>query len=151
MYLNPLDFISNSPYCLPYNLCDVGLKNLELDQPIIPLLIFFSILITCLLDIVLIMWGEILSRSLVGLNGLKWGISLYWNDENFLMLSNVTKNVMRIWCYATVEKPVAGSLFLWCLNVHGKRFSLKARIQKFSKLIEISCSQVMKSKLTTIP
>ena len=29
------------------------------------------------------------------------------------MLSNVTKkNMMRIWCYETVEKPVAGSLSL---------------------------------------
>ena len=36
-------------------------------------------------------------------------------------------------------------------NVHGKCFSLKARILKFSKLIEISCLQVIKSKLTIIP
>ena len=36
------------------------------------------------------------SRSLVGLKGLKWGISLYFNDFiiiifNIVMLSNVTK------------------------------------------------------------
>ena len=37
------------------------------------------------------------------------------------------------------------------LNVHGKCFSLKARIQKFSKLVEISCLQEIKSKLTFIP
>ena len=47
--------MSNSPYHLPYNLCDVSLENLELDQPRIPLWIFFFILITYLLDIVLIM------------------------------------------------------------------------------------------------
>ena len=47
------DFISNSLYCLSYNLCDVRLENLELDQPIILLLIFLFILITGLLDIVL--------------------------------------------------------------------------------------------------
>ena len=70
----------NSPYCLPYNLRDVRLGNLELDQPIIPLFIFFFILITCLLNIVLIMLGEILSRSLMGLTGLKWEISLHRND-----------------------------------------------------------------------
>ena len=46
--------MNNSPYCLPYNLCDVSLENLKLDQPIIPQLIFFFILITCLLDITLI-------------------------------------------------------------------------------------------------
>ena len=49
-----------------------------------------------------------------------------------------------------MEKPVAGSLCL-ILNVHGKCFSLKARIQKFSKLVEISCLQEIKSKLTFIP
>ena len=72
--------MGNSPYCLPYNLRDVRLGNLELDQPIIPLLIFFFILITCLLNIVLIMLGEILSRSLMGLTGLKWEIPLHHND-----------------------------------------------------------------------
>ena len=40
MITQPFDsqdiFISNSPYCLPYNLCDVSLENLEFDQPIIP-------------------------------------------------------------------------------------------------------------------
>ena len=33
---NSQDFISNSPYCLPYNLCDVILENLVLNRPIIP-------------------------------------------------------------------------------------------------------------------
>ena len=47
------DLISNSPYYLPYNSYDVSSENLVLDQLIIPWLIFFSILITCLLDIVL--------------------------------------------------------------------------------------------------
>ena len=46
--------MTNSPYCLPHNLYDASLKNLELDQPVVPQLIFFFILITCLLDIVLI-------------------------------------------------------------------------------------------------
>ena len=47
-----------------------------------------------------------------------------------------------------MEKPVAGSL---CpINVHGKCFSLKARIEKFLELIEISWLQVMKNKLTQI-
>ena len=40
MCLNPRsnsqDFISNSPYCLPYNLSNASLENLELDQLIIP-------------------------------------------------------------------------------------------------------------------
>ena len=33
---NSQDFMSNSPYSLPYNLCDDSLENMELDQPIIP-------------------------------------------------------------------------------------------------------------------
>ena len=40
MCLNPQsnspDSISNSPYCLPYNLSNASLENLELDQLIIP-------------------------------------------------------------------------------------------------------------------
>ena len=56
---NTQDLINNSPYCLPYTSCDVSLENLVLDQ-----------LITCLLDIVLILRGEILSWSLMGVKGL---------------------------------------------------------------------------------
>ena len=38
-------------YCLPNNSCDGNLEDLVLDQLANPWLIFFSILITCLLDI----------------------------------------------------------------------------------------------------
>ena len=50
---NPLT--SNSPYCQPNNSYNVSSENLALDQPIIPKFIFFFILITCLVDIVLIL------------------------------------------------------------------------------------------------
>ena len=53
--INSKDLIGNSPYCLPYSSCDVSLENLVLDQLLIPWLIFFFILITCLLDIVLML------------------------------------------------------------------------------------------------
>ena len=49
------DQICNSLYCWPYNSCNVSLENLVLDQLIISKLIVFSILITCLVDIVLIL------------------------------------------------------------------------------------------------
>ena len=52
--LNSQDLISNSPNCLLYNSYDVTLENLELDQPIVPKLIFFYFLISCLLDIIII-------------------------------------------------------------------------------------------------
>ena len=60
---NPLTprSICNSPYCQPYNSYNVSSDNLVLDQLIIPKLIDFFILITCLLDIVWILKGEILS------------------------------------------------------------------------------------------
>ena len=45
-------------------------ENLVLDQLIIPKFIFFFILITYLVDIVLIFLGEILSWSLMGVKGL---------------------------------------------------------------------------------
>ena len=52
-----------------YNSSDVSLENFVLDQLIIPQLIFVFILIPCLLDIVLILLGEILSWSIMaGLN-----------------------------------------------------------------------------------
>ena len=54
LIFNSQDLISNSPHCLLYNSDDVSLENLELDQLILPQLIFFFILITCLLDIVMI-------------------------------------------------------------------------------------------------
>ena len=48
---NSQDLISDSPYWLPYSSCGVSLENLVLNQLIIPQLIFFFILITCLLNI----------------------------------------------------------------------------------------------------
>ena len=53
--VNSQDLSSYSPYCQPYSSYDVSMKNFLLDQLIIPSLIFFFILITCLLDIVLIL------------------------------------------------------------------------------------------------
>ena len=43
------------PYYLPYIAYTSSSENLLLDHVMIPQLIFFNILITCLLDIVLIM------------------------------------------------------------------------------------------------
>ena len=47
------DLISNSPYCVALNSYYFSLDSLVLDQLMIPELMFFSILITCLLDTVL--------------------------------------------------------------------------------------------------
>ena len=63
---HPQDLISISPYWLLYNSSDVSLENFVLDQLIIPQLIFVYILIPCLLDIVLILLGEIPSWSVMG-------------------------------------------------------------------------------------
>ena len=49
------DQICNSPYCKPYNSYNVSSRNFLLDQLIIRRLIFFSILSTHLVDIVLIL------------------------------------------------------------------------------------------------
>ena len=48
--IHSVDLISNFPYCLPYISCNVSLENLVLDQLKIPLLLFFFIVITCLLE-----------------------------------------------------------------------------------------------------
>ena len=55
----------------PYNFYNVGFENLVLDQLIIPKLIFLFTLITCLLDIVLILYEEILFWSLMEVKGLR--------------------------------------------------------------------------------
>ena len=55
-------------YIHTYNSYHVILENLVLDQLII---IFFAILIICQLDIVLMLKGEILSWSLMGVKELK--------------------------------------------------------------------------------
>ena len=64
--LNPFtpDLNSNSHYRLQYNSYNISLENLVLDQLIIPWLIF--LLITTVLDFVLMLLGEILSWSLMG-------------------------------------------------------------------------------------
>ena len=101
---NSQDFISDSPYCLLYNLFDVSLENLELDQPIIPKLIFFYILITYLVDIVLILWGEILSWSLMGVKGLK-----HWTICHIFFI------VLRLLCNSdwAIEFHQAGMDYKW--------------------------------------
>ena len=53
--LSLLDQICNFLYCQHYNSYDVSSENLVLDQLILPKLIFFFILITYLVGIVLIM------------------------------------------------------------------------------------------------
>ena len=58
----------------PYNSYNVGSDNLVLDQLIIPKLIFYFILITYLVDIVLTLLGEILSWSLMAVKELSNGL-----------------------------------------------------------------------------
>ena len=66
------DQICNSSYCQPYNSHNVSSENLALDQLIIPKLILFFILMIYLVDNVLIfLSGEILSWSLMRVQGLK--------------------------------------------------------------------------------
>ena len=57
----------DSSSCQPYNSYNVSSENLVLDQLIIPNMIFFSILITYIVDIALILLGEILSWLLMGM------------------------------------------------------------------------------------
>ena len=61
----------NSPCCQLYNPYNGSSKNLVFDQLIMPKLIFFFILNTYLVDIVLILLGEILLWSFMGVRGLK--------------------------------------------------------------------------------
>ena len=66
------DQICHSPYCQLYNSYNVSSENLVLDQLIICKFIYFFTLITYLVDIVLILSGEILSWSLMRVKGLSF-------------------------------------------------------------------------------
>ena len=68
------DLISTSPYYLLYNSYTASLESLVLNQLIIPWLIFFFILITLLLDTVVILLGEILCWSLMGVKGHSFSV-----------------------------------------------------------------------------
>ena len=59
----------NSCYCQPYN-SYVSSDNLALDQLLIPKFIFFFMVVTYLVDIVLILLGEIRPWSLMGVEWL---------------------------------------------------------------------------------
>ena len=112
--LNSQGLISNSPYYLPYSSCDVSLENLVLDQLIIPLLIFFFILITCLLDIVLMLCGEILSWSLKGVKGLSYTWNHYWERcEHHTLLTYLHEGCGEI---QIVFSFISGSLILVYLS-----------------------------------
>ena len=75
-HCHSLDLKSNYLNCLLYISYHLISKNLVLDQLIISLLIFFFIFFTYLLCIVLILLGEILSWSLVGVKGYISCVSL---------------------------------------------------------------------------
>ena len=83
------DQICNSPCCQPYNSYNISSENLVLDQPIIPKLVVFFILITCLVDIVWILQREIMSWSLLGVRELIWLETWpVWNVEKLIAIKN---------------------------------------------------------------
>ena len=82
------DLISNSPYCLLYSSCGVSSENLVLDQLIIPWLIFFCILITCILDHI--------KAVTIFLIFIKFTILLYWwCKEKFCLGHSWVKGIKR--------------------------------------------------------
>ena len=89
------DLIGTSPYCLPYNSYNTSLESLVLNQLIIPYSIFFFILITLLLDIVLILQEEILSWSFMGVKGHLFSIySKNWWAAPFFQKSSLECSVI---------------------------------------------------------
>ena len=61
------DLITLSPYCSQYNWYGVSLENLVFDQLIIPKLMFFFFLITCLLDVYI---GIVRRKSVLVTHGI---------------------------------------------------------------------------------
>ena len=83
---------------MSYNSYDVSLENQVLDQPhvLIPLSIFSFNLITCLLDILLLLWREILSWSLMGVKESKASIySFFWSQVSDQLPSSFGIDISR--------------------------------------------------------
>ena len=107
-----------------------------MNQLVIPSLIFFFILITCLFDIVLILLGEFClmghdSWSLMGVNGLKGE-----DNENNRYVSSkrlVQGRVKKIWILmlgCRGLKVVTGKYGIWCESFMDK-MQLKCCIKLF--------------------
>ena len=103
-----------------------------------------------------IIWETVrrITHEILGVKVLN-GDPLHCNDWNILMLSNVKKN--KMWWESDLMKHfqwknllLASLICLQHFNFHGKCFFLKGEIQKFLKLLEISCLQVRNSKLIII-
>ena len=75
-----------------------------MDLLIIPKLIYFFILTTCLLNIVLILLGEILSSSLMGVKGL--------TGDLIILLMMVMMVMMVKQCLLTIVMMVKQNLFM---------------------------------------
>ena len=106
--------LSRSPYCLPYNSYDVSLENLIQEQLIIPLMIFFFILVTWLLDILLLLKGEMLSWVLLGVRGLRipgHKTNFGWSKVNWSKTRKNTQCKMYTYMYARCPYTEKG-LFL---------------------------------------
>ena len=73
------------------------------NQQIIPSLIFFFILVTFLLDIVLILWGEILSWSLTGVTIISSHLPAWLITRTGRLLHSAKKRVNRL--PALVDNP----------------------------------------------
>ena len=69
-----------------------------MEQLIIPKLIFFSILVTYLVDIVLILSGEIQSWSLMGVKGLIIFMYSFCNIIIVVIVIIIIIISFKIWC-----------------------------------------------------
>ena len=110
-------FISKFSLLSPYNPYDISLENLVFDKLIIPWLIYFFILVTCLCDNVLRLWGEILSWSLLGVKGIKpcsmllLGFSVIFSCIHLTCNRNIYFN-KHLW----IILVATSSLLVWLLG-----------------------------------
>ena len=104
------DWMCNSLYCQLYNSYKISLENLVLDQLIIPKFMFFSILITYLFDIVLILLGEILCWSLMGLKDCTVVTLIFFSFSLFVICCIELLLISQ-------EQP-SNWLFHWAVLIH---------------------------------
>ena len=101
-----------------------------LDQPIILELIFFFILITYLVDIVLMSWGEILFWSLMGVKGL---INMTSSLRIFLFFKTAQCSI-REHCLHYVLQNLSGTYwFPWNITCISSRITFETFVKGYGQ------------------
>ena len=114
-------------------------------------MIFFFILITCLLDIVLILWGEILSWSVMGVKGLRWESRKHFvvvtEEGNIYLFIRLYQRTLKR-KHLTQHGKLFVNIFSYALQYIWRTINTIASILCKNILVYLSLDIICTSKLT---